>query len=371
MAEPSSSIKDYFPNVKIRTMAKDLAVITQGGGVVQEPEKQTAHFSDFIAAEQAQQQTKPITPPTIAPPELSREPPRTMNLPQQSEPFQKTSLEQFMQQSVPPQQNPEQRTASANLTMHTEEPVPAWLWGILGIIGVVVIGSIGYWIVYPRIQEQLALMHQTPTPIPTQTPSITPAVDPSIGIASLPANVKRFSLTVTSTSSSAFLTQLIASFPSVIPSTGTLALYSFPEPQNTYLSDRDLVHLFAPNALPSFQASLDAPYLFFAYWYKANEPALGIVFTAQPGQEGILKPFMQGWETARIEQDFQNLYAPAQQVTRTSDAFSDTLIAGTPTRTIPVSKDGEPSQFIYSLTRSYLIITTNAKAFETVAKLLP
>ena len=353
-------------------MAKDLAVITQGGGVVQEPEKQTAHFSDFIAAEQSQKQTAPIAPPPIAPPTLQEEPsPRPANVLHQNEPFQKTSLEQFMQQPVPPQQSQEQRAAATTITMHTEESVPAWLWAILGFIGLAVIGSAGYWIVYPRIQEQLALMRQTPTPIPTQTPSVTPAVDPSIGIASLPANAKRFSLTVTSTSSSAFLTQLVASFPSIIPSTGTLALYSFPEPQNAYLDSQDLAHLFAPNALPSFQASLDVPYLFFAYWYKANEPALGIVFTIQPGQEGILKPFMQGWETARIEQDFQNLYAPAQQVVRTSDTFSDTLIAGTPSRTIPVIKDGEPAQFIYSLTRSYLIITTNAKAFETIAKILP
>lgn len=351
-------------------MAKDLETLKQGGGVIEEPQKQTAHFSDFVAAQESQKQQAPvIAPPVIAPPASSQEP----IVPKRNEePFQKTSLEQFMQQTIPPQQTQEQRTAAATIPMHVEEPVPAWLYAILGVIGFLVVGSIGYWIVYPRIQQQLALMRQTPTPIPTQAPSVTPAADPSIAIATLPAGAKRFPLPVTGTSSAAFFNALVTSFPSVVPATGTLALYSFPGPSNSsYLASQDLVRLFAPNALPSFKASLDAPYLFFAYWYKANEPALGLVFTIQSGQDNVLKPFMQGWETARIEQDFRGLYAPAQQVTRTADSFSDTLIAGTPTRTIAVAKDGEPAQFIYSMTRSYLIITTNPKAFETIVKLLP
>ena len=352
-------------------MAKDLEILKQGGGVVQEPEKQQAHFSDFVAAEQTRkQESAPIAPPSIVPPIISPEPAPVQRLQPSSEPFHKTSLEQFMEQSVPSRQ-PAQQPVVTPVIAHTEEPVPTWLYAILGVIGLAVIGSIGYWIIYPNIQRQLVLMRQSPTSTPTQAPSITPAVDPSIAIASLPSGVKRFSLSLTSTSSASFFNQLITSFPAVIPSTGTLALYALQEQGNAYVTAPELVRLFAPSALPSFSASLDAPYLFFAYWYKANEPILGVVFTVQQGQEGILKPFMQGWETARIEHDFQNLYTPVQQVTRTANSFTDTLIAGTPARSISVSRDGEPSQFIYSLTHSYLIITTNTKAFEAIAKILP
>ncbi len=338
-------------------MAKDLAMIKEGGGVVQEVKQEQVQFSDFVSA----QTQRAAQQPTIAPPTLGAQPQQESARP---------SLEQFIQRQPHPAE--ESARPPAEVAQKQTEQIPGWLYAILGVIALAVIGSVGYWIVYPQVQARLAQSRQTPTPIPTQAPSPTPpAQDPRISIASLPPGGKLFTLALTGTSSQEFLAQMRAAFPSILPGTGTIALYSFPiQNANAYLNSQELARILAPKSLPSFQGSLDERYLFFAYWYKADRQALGAVFTIRPEQDAVLRPFLRGWETARIEQDFQNLFAPAQRIARTTDSFSDSLIAQTPSRMISVTKDGEPAQFIYGLLGKYLIITTNTKAFELIAQSL-
>ncbi len=363
MPDASQNIHDYFPNIRIRTMQKDLEALRSGGGTVSEPERVIEPESPAFARPEGQ--TQPVQ--IIEPPKFVEQTPAQIN------PEQKPRLEDFMQQLYPkPVVAAIPHTIEQTASQPQQKQNVILIYALLGMVGFVALGSVGYWVLYPRFASRLFV---TPSPsvepVISSAPSEIPvAQNPIIAMKVKPHISQMFDLHISSTSSTQFFGTLQSSFTGTFPSIGTTMFFSALLPDGTYVTSKDMLKLFAPKVLPSFQSTLDAPYILFAYWYKAQTPALGLVLSIAPDKLVTAKTIMAGWETARIEQDFANLFIPATLVSRQGQDFTDAIISGFAARMMPVSRDGETTNFVYGFVHNNLLITTDAKAFEAIAKMI-
>jgi len=362
MATAPQNIHAYFPNIRIRTMRKDLETLQSGGGTISEPERVIEPEPPAFAQPEGQSQPVHII-----------EPPKLESAPSQIQKEQKPRLEDFVQQSYPkPVAAAPLHTIEQTISQPQQKQNVIFIYALLGMVGFVALGSVGYWVLYPRLAGKLFVTPLPSTgPVVSVVPSESPAAqNPMITMKVQPQSTQIFTLHVSSTSSAQFFGTLQSNLTGTFPPIGTTMFFSTMLPDETYVTSKDMLKLFVPKVLPSFQATLDAPYALFAYWYKTQTPAFGLVFSIAPDKLTTAKAIMAGWETARIEQDFANLFFPATLVSRQGQNFIDVMVSGFPARMFAVSRDGETTNFIYGFINNDLLITTDAKAFEVIAKIM-
>jgi hypothetical protein len=337
MTEENKTIFEYFPNIKIRTMKTDLEGLRQGGGIVQfsaqeKPQKDT----DFLYEEQRSREIE-ITPPSLEIPTEPIQPTKTL------------TKEETAEERVEKQQLPSNKQ---NLLLIIS----------ISVLGLILLGSLIFWVIYPNIAKEFAKNELSPTPTVTEVPSPIPSpASPAIAIT----GAEKIRL-IMEKQIPAELIQKIKLETLLPKQAGDLIVYDFLNNQGKYLSSSQLIQLVAPDSLASFKSSPDEEYLIFSLWIEKNESKTGVVFSIKPEMIEVVKSIMKSWETANVEEYFPVVFLPETPLKRELENFKDVIISSSPARKLNLGS----SEFIYGFLNNYLIITSDSKSFEKITQLI-
>ncbi|MEW5805447.1 MAG: hypothetical protein AB1721_01845 [Patescibacteria group bacterium] len=334
MAQENNKIRQYFPNIKIRTMSSDLKELKEGGGTFQsKPEEKLKDKTDFLFEEQKPAEAE------IKPPELDL----------QAQPIPEPKS------TAPQEQAPVSPGDKTNLILIIAGSV----------LGAIFIGSLVFWVIYPEISKKLVGIKQpSPSPVITEQPSPSPSpspISPSIKLT----EAEKVNLVLQKQTSSELLEKL--KIETLLPKeSGSLVTYDFLNSQGKYLDSLSLIELIAPDALSSFKSAPDKDYLIFTYWLETGESKTGLVLSLRPETLASVKSILKSWETANVEEYFPLVFLPESPQKRGQETFKDVIINSVSARKIKLGF----SEFIYGFLDNYLIISSNEQVFKTIIPLI-
>jgi len=160
MTDAKQKITQYFSNIVVRTMAKDLKSMASGGGLISYSSTQEANSKPNPVSEFA----VPILPPDLSP----EQPAPAPATPLASESIELTPMVRQKEPALPPIITKE-RQQSGSGKANSGDKI---LYLVLAGLGIVLLGSAGYWLVYPRLATRF---RPQATPIPTARASRIPS----------------------------------------------------------------------------------------------------------------------------------------------------------------------------------------------------
>jgi len=352
MIDAKQKITQYLSKIVVRTMAKDLESMASGGGLISYSAKQEASSKPNPVLEFA----LPILPPDLFPVQQTPTP----ATPAASESLQLTPLVKQkgpVLSSIAPGENQQPSSKKADAGDKT-------LYLVLAGLGIVLLGSAGYWLVYPRLVARF-----NPQPTPSITPRASripppPTTSESLNIQlrqSLPETVLNlFEKTVPG------LREALADDLSFPAATSTLRIYNVTDAQGKQLTSQELTNLVVPEALTSFKSSLDEKYLLVSNYLKYDQAFVGIVFTLKPENLSLAQTLMQNWENANLEDYFTALYTPYSFIKRKAERFTNLTLGGITFRTIALNSDNPSLELIYGFQGNFLLIATHQSVIQAL-----
>ena len=345
MAGNKEKITQYFSNVVVRTMRKDLETLKTGGGLITYTPESVEKSEPFTQA-----QTPPINivVPSLVTPDLN--PAAQQQVPQITpHPSVENVSPQGLSSIVPPQQK--QDRSSFGLFM------------VLGAIVVVLGGSLAYWFIYRKGGSP------APTPTPTVSPTESPSPNPikENPTITLSQSTKTSTLTL---GSSTFPVAVLTHLEEQYLATTSLAIITLVGTDGEYLKSDAFIENVSPDSLKSFRATIDTGYALVVYAPEQQTRFLGAVIGIKPGSLATAKTIMQNWETANMEEYFKPLFAHHGTARRTNQKFTTETIKGHEFRTIPLSGSIGGLIFSYGFVNNYFVITTHATLTKTVIETL-
>ncbi len=331
MAESKQKITQYFSNIVVRTLAKDLAAIIAGGGLISYTPR-------------AQLGAESLGP--ILPPELSVSTQSTPSAPVPQPAVSATPISQPV------------KLAASKAT--TGDKI---LYLLLASLGAILVASVGYWVVFPQIKNRLA---STPTPSPSFAPSAlpSPTVLESFNIQltqALPETVLALREKTSQALAQALTEDLI--FPAA---TSTLRVYNVTDSQGKQLTSQELANLVVPDALLSFRSALGDNYLLVSYYLRADQPLVGIVFSIKPDNLSLAQTLMKNWESAGLEDYFEALYTPYAFSGRKTASFQNLAIEDIAFRSLALNSDNSNLELVYGFQGRFLLIGTNREVIQAL-----
>ncbi|KKU10069.1 MAG: hypothetical protein UX14_C0027G0009 [Parcubacteria group bacterium GW2011_GWF1_45_5] len=324
MAGNKEKITQYFSNVVVRTMRKDLETLKTGGGLITYTPESIEKSEPFT-----QTQTTPINivVPVLVTPDLN---PAAQQVPLITpRPSAENTSPQNLSSVTPPQQK--QDRSSFGLFM------------VLGAIVVVLGGSLAYWFIYRKGGSP------APTPTPTVSPTESPSPNPikENPTITLSQSTKTSTLTL---GSSTFPVAVLTHLEEQYLATTSLAIITLVGTDGEYLKSDAFIENVSPDSLKSFRATIDTGYALVVYAPEQQTRFLGAVIGIKPGSLATAKTIMQNWETANMEEYFKPLFAHHGTARRTNQKFTTETIKG----------------HEFGFVNNYFVITTHATLTKTV-----
>jgi hypothetical protein len=265
------------PNIVIRTMEKDIQALEQGGGELPLPTIPEAPPTPTTPEDAFLTQTPQASPqgPTIPPP-------------------------------PPPVETPTPAPSGKMPSPETPSPTKSakpLLLALGGIIGLLALGAVGYFVVFPIVQKAFAPAPPPPPP-PMPTPiSVSPEVSPeasptpspiapSITLAKPADETLELTLsTVTSTE----LFALISGEATKPNATGTFKILNV-KSGDSYLEASQIISLLFDNPPLALTSGLQNSYALFLYWVSPQEAHLGVYFALNPIAAEAIAAALKDWE---------------------------------------------------------------------------
>ena len=264
-------------NIVIRTMEKDIQALQQGGGELPAPaipeEPVPAPPQDAFLQ---QTPTEPAAPGLVMPP-----PPIDVGPQGPAAPMPAPG--------IPGGKKP-----------FLSKPL---LLTLGGMVGIVALGAVGYFVVFPIVQNAFAPAPVIPSPI-VRSPLASPLLEvsplpspspvaPAITLAK-PAD-ETLELELAAVTSSDLFASITAQ--AALPAaTGTFKLLAA-RTADGYLSAADILPLLFPNAPMALVSDLENSYALFLYWVSPAETHLGAYFSLNPIAAEAAGAAVREWES--------------------------------------------------------------------------
>ncbi len=272
------------PNIVIRTMEKDIQALQQGGGELptpQIPEELPVQPEDaFLQQTQPEpSQTTPVAPP----------PPPTVDL---------TPPPSTIPTPTTPEPTPETPTGKKSFFSQ-----PLFL-ALLGIVGILTLGAVGYFVVFPIVQNALSPkevgLPPAPSPIVQESPhQESPVIPPPSPIAPAITLAKQadeiVELEIASSSQSELFRALQKEI-SKTAATGTFKIINI-KAGNQYLPSSEALQLLFDNPPISLTSGISTAYNIFLYWVNPAEAHLGVYFALNPVASEAASTALREWES--------------------------------------------------------------------------
>ncbi len=338
-----ADLNEYFPGIKIRTLKSDLESLKESGGAFTQEKEVKLRKEDYLFQEEKQEAV--IAPPVL---EIRQTPSAIPTTPQQ----QKIGT---IEQSI--QDRPRNLPDTAMIVSEdTINPKLIWLLG--GGLALIIVLSIGFWVIYPSIKRPIAVM-PTPTPSPIESPVPTPS--PIAPVLAFKTEAEKFPIILSSLNEPELIQKLKLEI--LLPETaGTLISFEPKQGSGEYFSGEDLIKILAPNALSSFKASIGKEYLILGYWGTDDNASLSLVLTIKPETMETAQSIVKSWESANMEEYFPVVFLPQPPEKRRTETFKSVKIGGVEARKIVINQQ----VFVYALVTDRLIISPSEEVFELI-----
>lgn len=334
MAENKEKVTQYFSNVVVRTMRKDIEALKKSGGLISYTPEPMAQPNQAAGIKQPDIEiVVPDLGPQTQPQTVIQQP---AGIPGQAIPSQTTSK--------PPEKN---KQSSLGLT--------------LALVGTVLIlgGSVAYWVFLKPNQE-------TPSPSPTVVASETPSPSPvkQNPTVSLKNSSKTSLITIDATP---FVDALKNHLQQAeFFATTTLATIELAGSDQEYITSDAFIALISPDSLKSFRATLGPSYAMVVSVPDGTKQYLGAVLEIRTDGMITAQTIMKNWETANIKDYFKPLIQHHSDNTQTDQKFTAETVLQHQFRTTQLLGSSQGLVFSYGFIDNYLVISTHATLTKAI-----